>query len=299
MIEISVRGVLFLTLMFSQAVLAEVKIPSALVSGDWLIKQSSQKGLAVLDVQEAALFARHHVPGAINWPFSQWRSDADGKPPKSLLPLEKMTKRLGQLGIDAATPVVIVATGTGAGDLAASARVFWTLKVLGHENIAILDGGLVSYVNRYAGSYESGKADKRLPTVYRAKPNLSLLATADWLKGAKVPRLDARSLEEHVGLIGGEGERLGTLHGALHLPFDWLVEPNGSLKSAKKLQALFGYAGLDKQGTVHFCHTGNRASLTWFVDYAVLGNQSARLYDGSMLEWGKTTDLLIEQKVKP
>ena len=274
-------------------------LPGPLVQPDWLMAQAVDSDRVILDIQEPQLFARHHVPGAVNWPFSQWRTGTKGKPPKSLPPLAQLTTRLGDLGISAATPVVIVATGTGPGDLSASARVFWTLKVLGHEPVAVLNGGLIGYVNDHHGAYAGGKAEARTPTVYQAQPRLELLATTAWLPETAMPRLDARSQAEYVGLVsGGSDERPGTLPGAHHLPFDWLTDDSGGrLRPIGQLRTLFGYAGLGEQAAVHFCHTGNRAALTWFVDYALLGHRRARLYDGSMLEWSRDASLPIERKI--
>lgn len=283
-----------LFLLFAPALKA-MTLPGPLVEADWLKQQVADSAVLVLDIQEQALFQRHHIPGAVNWPYSKWRSGADGLPPKSMFPVDVLAQRLGAAGISEKTPVVIVATGVSPGDLSASARVFWNLKVLGHQQVAILNGGLLAYVNEHGGKYVSGKAEARTRAVYKAQPNLQLLATAEWLKDAEVPRLDARTLEEHVGLVTGPGERPGTLPGSKHLPYDWLTRDNtGRLRSTDQLNKLFDYAGLGEQGAVHFCHTGNRASLTWFVDYAIRGNEDARLYDASMLEWGKDKQLPIE-----
>jgi thiosulfate/3-mercaptopyruvate sulfurtransferase len=269
-------------------------LPGPLVDGGWLLANADRPDLRVVDIQEPQLFRRHHVPGAINWPFDLWRSGADADPPKSLPPLDQLAAQLGQLGIAAETSVVIVDTGSSSGDLSASARVFWTLKVLGHEQVAVLDGGLSHYVNVHRGPFVSGAGKPREPVVYRPKPNRELLATADWLAGSSMPRLDARSLAEYVGVVSGPGERPGTLPGAKHLPYDWLTTGDGRLRPREQLDRLFEHADIADQGAVHFCHTGNRASLTWFVDYAIMGNHEARLYDASMIEWGKQVERPIE-----
>lgn len=273
-------------------------LPGPLVEADWVLKNKGESGLVLLDVQEMPLFMRHHIEGSISWPFSEWRTGDNTSPPKSLMPLDELTQRLGKKGVSADSPVVIVATGTSSSDLSAAARVYWTLKVLGHEQVAILDGGLLSYVNEYRGAYATGREKARQSVTYEAKPNLDLLATAEWLNESSMLRLDARSLGEHVGLIAGPGERPGTLPGAAHLPFDWLTKnSSGRLRSKGELDRLFEHAGVAGKPSVHFCHTGNRAALTWFVDHALMGNQEARLYDASMIEWGKT-DLPIETRLK-
>lgn len=288
-----------LMILATQAVATPVALPGPLVQGDWLKANQDSPALVLLDIQEPQAFMRHHVPGSINWPFSQWRTGDNANPPKSLPPLEDLAARLGESGVSADSPVVIVATGTSSGDLSASARVFWTLKVLGHAQVAVLDGGLASYVNEHGGSFESGpRQSQRAPVTYTATPNLDLLADAEWLQSSDMPRLDARTLGEFVGVVAGPGERPGTLPGARHLPFDWLAEGSGGrLRDRAALERLFDHAGVGDGAAVHFCHTGNRAALTWFVDYAVLGNAEARLYDASMIEWGKDAALPIETRL--
>ena len=71
------------------------------------------------------------------------------------------------------------------------------------------------------------------------------------------------------------------------------------LRSAAEIEALFAARGVASEGEqVHFCHSGNRAALTWFAAYALLGNEQALLYDGSMMEWARRDDLPIEQEIK-
>lgn len=273
--------------------LAQV-FPSPLLDAQWLL-QSKPANLVVLDIQEPQLFARHHIDGAVNWPFSQWRTGAQASPPKSLPPLMILAERLGRLGITRETPVVIVSTGAGPGDMSAAARVYWTLSVLGHEQLAVLNGGLVAYVNGAGGRYVRGKAEARDAVVYSPKPNQALLATRDDIVALpEQPFLDARSHAEFVGLVAPEGERPGTLKGARHLPYDWLVGDDGRVRGNAQVQKLFDHAGADAGGSVHFCHTGNRASLTWFAEYAMLGRKDARLYDASMLEWASEADTPLQ-----
>lgn len=293
-----VRSLMMLVLLAACGT-ANAALPGPLVEGDWLQANKDKLDLVLIDVQEMPMFKRHHIPGSISWPFSEWRTGDNTEPPKLLLPLDHLAERLSHLGVSADSPVVIVATGTGSGDLSASARVYWTLKVLGHEQVAILNGGLVSYVNEYRGDFASGAGKaRRKPVTYTASPNLDLLATAEWLNDSSMVRLDARSLGEYIGLIAGPGERPGTLPNARHLPFDWLTEnSSGRLRPRGELDRLFEHAGIAGQPAVHFCHTGNRAALTWFVDYALMGNREARLYDASMIEWGKKNELPIDRKL--
>lgn len=269
-----------------------------LVGADWLLAQGDRDELVILDIQERGEFAQHHIAGAVNFPFSQWRTGAKSQPPVAIPPLAKLAGRLGRLGIGRGTPVIIVSMGAGASDMAGAARVYWTLAVLGHEQMAILDGGLLSYVNEFRGTYVSGKAMSRRPVTYTPRPNPSLLATADQIrKRPQLPLLDARSVKEYLGLSGGARGRSGTIPGARNLPFDWLVNDKGKIRKRPAVDKLFAFVGLPRGGAVHFCQTGHRSAMTWFADYALLGNHDARLYDGSMLEWAADPSLPLERKL--
>jgi thiosulfate/3-mercaptopyruvate sulfurtransferase len=112
----------------------------------------------------------------------------------------------------------------------------------------------------------------------------------------RIELVDARTEGEFVGIYTGDkAERPGTIPGSKHLPYDWVLEPgSASLRDREMLRRLFAARGIsDTSDQVHFCHSGNRAALTWFAAYAVLGNEQARLYDGSMMEWARRTDLPV------
>jgi len=270
-----------------------------IVDAAWLAKNLEREDLVMLDVQDQAVFSRHHLPGAVNIPFAQWRTDASAKMPGVLRSIEDYEQMLGQKGIGTDDHVVILSTGLQPADLSAPARVFWTLRLLGHEKLSVVDGGLVDYVRKRLGPVMRGTPAAREPVSYKARPNMKLLARADDIQTAEL-LIDARSPEEYLGLrSGGEEERPGTIHGAVNLPYSWLTQQasSGKLLNETDMRALIQKAGVTPtDGAVHFCHTGNRASLTWFIDYAVLGNRKARLYDASMLEWARDPKREIELK---
>ncbi|MEA3640905.1 MAG: rhodanese-like domain-containing protein [Lamprobacter sp.] len=293
-----------------------------LVDAQWLKANQDQSDLVVLDIQSAKDYQRFHIPGAVNAPYDRWRT----QPPKpngkaaaqsnaktnaianaseltSMLPpgaqLEAM---LSELGVSNDDHVVIVATGRGASDLAAAARVFWTLKVLGHEQASLLDGGLVGYAD--TGAPLARGSEQRPATDYRAALQPELAPDAQAVRAAlaaKTPLVDARSEGEFVGIYtGDDAERPGTIPGSHHLPHDWISDSgSGKLRSPGALKALFEARGVATDGEqIHFCHSGNRAALTWFAAYAVLGNEDALLYDGSMMEWARDDNLPISAEIE-
>ena len=289
-----------LTLLFASFALSAQE---ALVDGAWLKSQLGNKNLYILDIQDPGYYKRYHVPGAVNAPYGIWRTDRKS-PRAGMLPSkERLEQILGLLGISNDSLVVIVPTGMGASDLAAAGRVFWTLKSVGHKKVAVLNGGLAAYANRFGGKLES-TPNSPTKTKYVAKSNQTLIADASTVQKAikyGTQLLDARSLGEHAGVVtGGDNERPGTIPGSKHLPFDWFVGDDGFVRNKKSATALYDAVGLkaDQDGTIHYCHSGNRASLSWFVDYAVLGNKNAKLYDASMGEWAARKDLPIKAKIK-
>jgi thiosulfate/3-mercaptopyruvate sulfurtransferase len=217
-------------------------------------------------------------------------------------PIGRLEDLVGGLGIGNDTTVVIAATGRGAGDLAAAARVFWTFKVLGHGPVTVLDGGLLAWAEgRRPLESGSNQAER---VAYRAEVSEDLLVTADSAKellDAGSAFVDARTEGEFVGLYtGSDEERPGTIPGSRHLPHDWVAEGGSArLRGAESLESLFEARGIPTDGDqVHFCHSGNRAALTWFAAYAVLGNERARLYDGSTMEWARNPDLPLDRRIR-
>ncbi len=275
----------------------------ALVDAAWLNQKMSRTGLYVLDIQSADRYKRFHLPGSVNAPYAQWRSNDKSPMPGMLPSAAYLEKWLGQLGITNDDHIVIVATGNQAGDMAAASRVFWTLKMVGHERLSILNGGLAAYADHYREMMEATPR-AGIPGRYKVRPGPDIRANAGTILKAlhsDTQLLDARTLGEFMGVITlGPGERPGTLPGAIHLPFNWLVDETGRIREKNEIAALFKAVGADPtfDGTIHFCHSGNRAALNWFVDYAILGNRNAKLYDASMREWAARTELPMETRIK-
>jgi len=273
----------------------------AVVDAGWTKANLDTTGIRFVDIQDAQSYQRFHIPGAVNAPYEAWRTDDKQSLAGMLPPIADLEAMLGGLGLSEADHLVIVTTGRDAGDLAAAARVFWTLKVLGHSQASVLDGGLVAYAQA-GGPIQSG--NHGLPAkIYQASPDAAMAPNASAVKTSldrRIELVDARTEGEFVGIYTGDkAERPGTIPGSKHLPYDWVLEPgSASLRDRDMLRRLFAARGISDSGDqVHFCHSGNRAALTWFAAYAVLGNEQARLYDGSMMEWARRADLPVEAAI--
>lgn len=289
------RGLFGVLLLFASTAHAGV---APLLDSAWLVKHQDDPGLVLLDIQPAEDFRRYHLPASVNAPYAQWRTD------EGMLPgVDYLERQLSRLGISRDDHVLIIATGLSAGDMAAAARVFWTLHVLGHEAMSVLDGGLAEYAQHYGVANLTTTVKVPKAATYKARPKFEEMPSTEQVKAELTELMvlvDARSVAEYLGLRrGGPDERAGTLPGAYSLPFDWLtVEGGGKLLPTEAIRRLMTARGIPLTGQQrHFCHTGSRAALTWFAGYALLGNTQARLYDGSTAAWARRPDLPIERKL--
>lgn len=272
-----------------------------LVDGAWLAGNLGRSDLLVLDLQAPPAYQKFHVPGAVHSNYADWRKpDAKGTP-QMLPPVAALEQLIGGLGIDNQTQVVLVVTGRGAGELASATRVYWTLKALGHDAVSILDGGLIAYAQERDHPLES-RPNPPVKKTFKAQPRAEYLVTAEQVNAAlgSITLVDNRSVGEYLGLRSDPKARPGTLPGALKLPFDWLTVNGGaSFHRPENLQRIYQAAGVPLQGEqISFCHTGHRTSLAWFVSHELLGNDQARLYDGSTAEWAPNPALPMEQKIR-
>ncbi|MBT3047996.1 MAG: rhodanese-like domain-containing protein [Candidatus Thiodiazotropha sp.] len=293
------RSLILLLLMFPGMLAAAVE---PLVTPSWLHNNRDNPDLVLLDLQDNQNYLRFHIPGSINTNYAQWRVEKKGQL-KNMPPVPLLEKLIGSLGIDNNSHVVLISLGASAGDMAVAARVYWTFKVLGHDRVSILDGGLVGYAEKRVYPLEKGNHQLK-PKTFRANYRKQMNPGADEVRSAignGTRIVDNRTRAEYLGIYGGGGkERAGRLPQAVHLNYDWLtINGGGKLHSPENLQRIYASSKVPLQGDqINYCHTGNRAALGWFVSHEILGNRQAKLYDGSTQEWAASPALPMEQQVK-
>lgn len=263
-----------------------------LVDASWAVSHIGDENIRFLDIRRdgAKEFAAAHIPGAVFSDYFRagWRvTGADGTP-GMLPPVADLETLVGGLGIANASHVVIVARGLSAIEMASAARVFWTFKVLGHDAVSILDGGMTAYMARPAPPLESGLARSET-RLFKASFRPALIASKAEVIAAQESGgllLDLRPKSQFSGARGPRFvRRKGTIAGARNLPLNRLTE-GGAFKTEAALAELFSAVDAAKGEPITcFCNTGHMASLGWFVAHELLGNEAARLYDGSMAEW--------------
>ena len=268
--------------------------PKTLVSTDWLAKHLKDPDLRILDGSwflpdmgrdARAEFDQGHIPNARFFDIddiSDQRSDLPHMAP----PVEKFMSRLRKLGVgDGHQVVVYDALG-----LFSAARVWWLFRLMGQDNIAVLDGGLPKWqADGHPVDSEAPVIRDRHMTV-RRRPELvkdvTQVSSASKLKDHEI--LDARAAARFRGDAPEprEGLRAGHIPGAKSVPFTDLLNDDKTMKSPSALRAVFEAAGVDlSKPAITSCGSGVTGAV---INLALerIGKTDHALYDGSWTEWG-------------
>lgn len=250
----------------------------------------SDANVRVIDIRDPKSYAANHIPGAINAPYGSWRGPASN--PGELPGLPKLTTLVQSLGLTPSTHAVVVSSGADATDFGASARVYWTLKVLGLKELSVLNGGVKGWTT--AGLPQNNQAVKVAASNFQPQIDTSLVATKEELvarvKSGDAALIDARPAEFFKGDTRHAAASVpGTLQGAVNLEHDkWFAPGTSTFVSADQAQKVAAASPIDPaKETVSFCNTGHWAATNWFAMSEVLGQKNVKLYAGSMVEWSK------------
>jgi thiosulfate/3-mercaptopyruvate sulfurtransferase len=239
-------------------------------------------------------YLAEHIPGAVFFDIDEI-ADSKSKLPHMLPPPEKFSSRMRKMGIgDGMRIVVYDSLG-----LYSAARVWWTFRVMGVEDVSVLNGGLPKW-KREGRPLESGEPVSRSQRHFTARRNADLVRdVADikaLLKDQSAEIVDARSAERFAGKAPEPrpGVRSGHIPGALNLPYGKLLNKDGTLKSPREIERLFEDAGVDLgKPVVTSCGSGITASVL-ALGLAETGHRKTAVYDGSWSEWGADQSLPIE-----
>lgn len=281
-----------------------------LVDVNWIKQHSCDEGVRVLDIRNPldgasrTDYLKGHIPCAVYTDYLEggWRTEVK-KVPGQLPPTANIAKLIGDLGIDNDTHVVIYHHGKSAVDLGSATRVYWTLKALGHDEVSILNGGFLAYAADEKNKIEKGN-NKPEPKTFNVNLRKEMIVTAENVKAAlgdgTTQLVDMRPRHQFIGINRHpKSKRNGTIPGSMNLPESWMTtNGGGSLRAKDELAKLYDLAKVDPQGQqINFCNTGHWASLGWFVASEVMGNEEARMYDGSMVEWTADPELPMVSEV--
>jgi thiosulfate/3-mercaptopyruvate sulfurtransferase len=280
---------------------AQADDPRTLVSTDWLAAHLRDPDLRILDASwylpdqnrdARAEYAAGHIPGARFFDIDEI-SDQRSPLPHMAPPVEKFISRMRAMGVGDGHQVVIY---DGAG-LFSAPRVWWTFRLMGKTDVAVLDGGLPKW-------RAEGREIEDMPPLVRDRhitvqrqaalvKDVTQVAHASKLGEAEI--IDARSAARFRGEAPEPrpGLRSGHIPGSKSVPYATLLNPDGTMKDAGALRAAFAAAGVDlTRPAITSCGSGVTAAI---LNLAMerLGHRNHALYDGSWAEWGMYDDLKV------
>ena len=313
-----------------------VTLPGPLVDTKWLVDNLEQ--VVVLDVRTDAMsFAKRpkgtgpvnpcgpgkkgkkplvvagHIPGAVLVP---WKDVTDkrkvkGVEIKGMVPVAKDFEQLmRKSGVNNDSTIVITGKGQTPVQTALAARLYWTLKYFGHDNVALLSGGTAQWImdkNKVKfGKSRAGKGNFKATTERKEiLASLDDVAKLSLNEGGNGQLVDVRGKDVYLGLtyskkfVTPEGK--GHIPGAKNFPIYFMANsmgPAATVYSKDEIKEVAELVGMDYGKPITtFCNSGVMASLGWFVFHELMGNENVRLYDGSMHEWSQTGKPVTAMKI--
>jgi thiosulfate/3-mercaptopyruvate sulfurtransferase len=272
------------------------------VTTEWLAKHLDEPDVRVVDgtwhmpqaTRDArAEFEAAHIPGAVFFDIDAIADRATSLP--HMLPsAAQFAASVGELGISNGHRIVVYDVR----GVVSAARVWWTFRAFGHDDVAVLDGGLRKWRAEGRPVESGGAAPAHVAFTARLRPELVRDVEAMRANVARrtVQVLDARSAGRFAGTEPEPraGLRGGHIPGSLSLPYETLYRPDGTLKPPNELREAVTAAGVDlDRPVVTTCGSGVTASVLALALY-LIGRRDVAVYDGSWSEWGSRSDTPVE-----
>ena len=279
---------------------AQYAHPDSLVDTQWVADHLGEAGIALAEVDvDTSAYDSGHIEGSLGW---NWQTDLQNTVTRELLTSDEVADLLGRSGISNDTTIVLY----GDNNNWFAAWAFWFLRMYGHQDVKLMNGGRVKWVaegrpitndvpSPAAVSYSASGADTSL----RALRDTVLAAAS----AGGTQLVDVRSPAEYSGeVIAPENmpqegaQRSGHIPGAASIPWLTTINDDGTFKSADELTGIYESKGIDG-GTdvITYCRIGERSAHTWFALTQLLGFDNVSNYDGSWTEYGSLVGAPIEK----
>ena len=271
-----------------------------LVTTDWLAEHLNDDSVVVAEVDENPdLYDEGHIAGAVKL---HWRDDLQDPVERDLVDKPTFERLLSERGIANDTTLVLY----GDKNNWFAAYAYWYLKIYGHGDVRILDGGRQKWADEarefttetpqpQQADYRANERDESIRT-YRDSVRAQIGEQSKALVDVRSPQEYAGDLIAPPGYEQEGAQRAGHIPTAASIPWATAVRDDGTFKSADELRELYEGKGVTPEKEVTaYCRIGERSAHTWFVLRELLGYETVKNYDGSWTEWGNLVDAPIEK----
>jgi thiosulfate/3-mercaptopyruvate sulfurtransferase len=260
-----------------------------LVDTAWALAHASDPTVVLVEVDEdVSAYDTGHLAGAVRL---DWRAELQQAEGRDVIDQTAFSELMSAKGIRNDDTVVLY----GGNNNWFAAYAYWYFKLYGHRDVRLLDGGRKKW--ELEGQPMVADATARPATTYEAQPqDLTIRAFRDDVVAAigSTNLVDVRSPDEFAGRLAApahlpqeQAQRNGHVPTAINIPWSKAANDDGTFKTDDELRALYAEAGLDDgRDTIVYCRIGERSSHSWFVLRELLGNTTAKNYDGSWVEYG-------------
>ncbi len=276
--------------------------PKTLVSTKWLADHLSSPDIRIFDASwfldeddrdARAEYEAAHIPGARYFDIDDV-ADHRSELPHMAPPIEKFMSRMRSMGVGDGHQVVVYDSA----GLFVAARVWWLFRLMGKNDIAVLDGGLPKWI-------ADGYPVEDMPPIIRDRhmtvsrqahlvKDVTQVAAASKLGDYEI--VDARSPDRFYGREAESRAELrsGHIPNSKNVYYASLLNDDGTMKDNVKLKAIFKAAGVDlAKPVIATCGSGVTANIVTLA-LTRIGHSKHSIYDGSWSEWGMPSDLKIE-----
>jgi thiosulfate/3-mercaptopyruvate sulfurtransferase len=274
--------------------------PEVLVTTDWVAQNVSNPGVLIAEVNvDTSLYETGHIPGSVGW---SWKTQLCDTVRRDIISKADFERLMGESGADEDTTVILY----GDSNNWFAAWAFWQMKIYGHRDVRIMDGGRKKWVmeNRPLTT-EEPVIERRAYRAQVADTSLRALLpeVIENVSNRSVELVDVRSPQEFTGeLLAPPGlpetcQRGGHIPGASSIPWSKAVDDEaGTFKPSEELRAIYRAAGITgEKPIITYCRIGERSSHSWFVLKYLLGYENIKNYDGSWTEWGNLVGMPVER----
>ena len=273
--------------------------PEALVETEWVAQHKDDPDVVIVEVNvDTSLYEQGHIPGAVGW---SWKTQLADNVRRDILSREAFQELMRSSGIKNDDTVVLY----GDSNNWFAAWAFWQMKVYGHDDVRMMDGGRKKWERE--GRELTKDAATPAPSSYEApEADTSLRAFLPEVQQKTTKRsvelVDVRSPQEFSGeLLAPPGlpetcQRGGHIPGASNIPWSKAVrDEDGTFRTREELEQIYRNAGITgEKPIISYCRIGERSSHSWFVLKYLLGYDDVKNYDGSWTEWGNLVGAPVE-----